>query len=206
MVGLPALRRDTASTTPLGVVCFLRPAISKRSFQPRGADRSGGRARWMHEVLQVCQVGRGHRIRSAAWIPPCRHHRPVHLVSGLFARAAVAVDKLMRRERCSILCRGGCFESCRGPSIFVHPHLVACFLAPSSGSPLARPRPLPEEPRVDEIYRAMGTTEEQQKSPSGQDLVCGEVGGGEAREDAWPSPCLFSPIRGPIPDRRQQSC
>lgn len=87
------------------------------------------------------------------------------------ARTAVAVDRL-RRERCSILCRGGCFESCRGPSIFCSSSSRRMFSCPVFWKPT---RPLPEEPRVDEIYRAMGTTGEQEKSPSGlKDVVCGD--------------------------------
>jgi hypothetical protein len=85
-------------------------------------------------------------------------------VSGLLRKdSCAAVDKL-RRERYSILCRGGCFESCRGPSIFVHPHLIACFLprlleahSPTAGGAAGR-RDLPGH----------GTTEEREKSPSGQ--------------------------------------
>lgn len=96
----------------------------------------------MHEVLQVCLPGRQRGSDQICCVdaPPCRHHGQYILSRAYCARTAVAVDRLdrlMRRERCSILCRGGCFESCRGPSIFVHPHLAACFPAPSSGSPLA---------------------------------------------------------------------
>lgn len=143
MVGLPALRRDTAGTTPLGVVCFFVQQSAKSPSSPAGRP-----LRWstalddmcMRFCRFVCQAGRGDRIRYAAWMAPVPPPRTVHTVSAYCARTAVAVDRLdrlTRRERCSILCRGGCFESCRGPSIFVHPHLAACFPAPSSGSPLA---------------------------------------------------------------------
>jgi len=70
------------------------------------------------------------------------------------------------------MCRGGCFESCRRPSIFVHPHLFACFL-PRLLEAHSPTHLLPEEPRVDEIYRAMGTTGSE-RSRRVDKTACGE--------------------------------